>query len=304
MSQDPFSGDPACEVHHRYAVVNGVRLHYVETAPQADSVKANAKLCLLLHGFPEFWYSWRRQIPALAAAGFRVIAVDQRGYNESDKPRGVASYRLDLLTSDVAGLIAHAGQQKAHVIGHDWGGAIAWAVAMRHPEVVDKLVVLNAPHPAVFFRELRVPRQMLRSWYVLFFQVPVLPELFIRFGNYSFLDRMLLREPVHRDAFSADDVLLYKQALSQPGALTAAINYYRAAIRYRRDAQRAIRRITTPTLLLWGERDRYLGLALTKGLEPWVPDLRIQRIADASHWVQNDAPEQVNRALLAFLRVR
>jgi pimeloyl-ACP methyl ester carboxylesterase len=304
LRTETLPGDPACVVHHRYAVVNGVRLHYVEAEAQADSVKDDAKVCLLLHGFPEYWYSWRRQIPALAAAGFRVVAVDMRGYNESDKPPGVASYRLALLTADVAGLIAHTGQQKAHVIGHDWGGAIAWAVAMRLPEVVDKLVVLNAPHPAVFFRELRVPRQMLRSWYVLFFQFPVLPEWFLRFRNFSFLDRTLLQEPVHRDAFSAADVRHYKQALSQPGALTAAINYYRAAIRYHHDAQRAIRRITTPTLLLWGERDRYLGLPLTQGLEPWVPDLRIQRIADASHWVQNDAPEQINRALLAFLPVR
>jgi pimeloyl-ACP methyl ester carboxylesterase len=301
---EALPGDPPCAVRHCYAVVNGVRLHYVEAEPQAETVKGSAKLCLLLHGFPEFWYSWRRQIPALAAAGFRVWAVDQRGYNESDKPHGVANYRVDLLTADVAGLIAHAGQQKAHVIGHDWGGAIAWAVAMRYPQVVDKLVILNAPHPAVFFRELRTPPQLLRSWYFLFFQLPVLPELFLRVGNYSFLDRALLREPVHRDAFSAQDVRLYKQALSQPGALTAAINYYRATIRVRRDSQRAVRRITAPTLLLWGERDRYLGLALSKGLEPWVPDLRVQRIPDASHWLQNDAPEQVNRALLAFLRVR
>jgi epoxide hydrolase 4 len=281
---------------HQTALVNGVRLHYVEAG--------DGPLVVLLHGFPEFWYSWHRQIPALAAAGFRVIAVDQRGYNESDKPPGVGSYRLDLLTADVAGLIAHADRQKAHIVGHDWGGAVAWAVAMQRPEVVDKLVVLNAPHPAAFFRELRTPRQLLRSWYVLFFQLPVLPEMFLRRGNYSFLDRALLDEPVRPDAFSAEDVRLYKEALSRPGALTAAINYYRAALRYRRDAQRAIRRITAPTLLLWGERDRYLGLALTEGLEPWVPDLRIRTIPDASHWVQNDSPEQVNQALLAFLRVR
>jgi pimeloyl-ACP methyl ester carboxylesterase len=297
-------GDPPCAVRHCYAIINGVRLHYVEAEPQAETVKGSAKLCLLLHGFPEFWYSWRRQIPALAAAGFRVLAVDQRGYNESDKPRGVGNYRIDLLTADVAGLVAHAGVPRAHIVGHDWGGAVAWAVAMRHPEVVDRLVVLNAPHPAAFFRELRTPRQLLRSWYILFFQLPALPELFLRRGNYAFLDRALLREPVHRDAFSAAEVRLYKEALAQPGALTAAINYYRAAIRYRRDARRTFRRVTAPTLLLWGERDPYLGRALTKGLEAWVPDLRVRCFPDASHWVQNDAPEQVNQALLAFLRVR
>src|SRR5579859_3244511 len=132
---------------HRYAVVNGVRLHYVQSG--------NGPLVVLLHGFPEFWYSWHRQIPVLATADFRVLAVDQRGYNGSDKPPGVDSYRIEALTADVAGLIAHAGYAKAHVIGHDWGGVVAWAVAMRHPDVVDKLVVLNAPHPAAYLRELQ-----------------------------------------------------------------------------------------------------------------------------------------------------
>jgi epoxide hydrolase 4 len=293
---ETLPGNLPCMVHHRHTVVNGVRLHYVEAG--------NGPLVVLLHGFPEFWYCWRRQIPALAAAGYRVVAVDQRGYNESDKPEGVSSYRVDRLAADVAALVARIGCEKAHIVGHDWGGAVAWAVAVRHPEVVDKLVILNAPHPAAFFRELHHQDQLRRSWYVFFFQLPVLPEWFLRFGNYSFLDRALQTEPVHAVAFSPEDVRLYKQALSRPGALTAAINYYRAALRYRREGQRSLRRITAPTLLLWGERDRYLGLALLEGLEPWVPDLRVRRIPDSSHWVQNDAPEQVNAALLAFLRTR
>jgi pimeloyl-ACP methyl ester carboxylesterase len=293
---ETLPGNSPCVVQHRYAVVNGVRLHYV--------VAGDGPLVVLLHGFPEFWYSWRRQIPVLAAAGYRVVAVDQRGYNQSDKPEGVSSYRIDRLAADVAGLIEHAGSDKAHVVGHDWGGAVAWAVAMRHPEVVDKLAILNAPHPAAFFRALHHQDQLRRSWYVFFFQLPVLPELYLRFGNYSFLDRTLLSEPVHADAFSAADVRLYKQALARQGALTAAINYYRAALRYQRDGQRSLRRVTAPTLMLWGERDRYLGLPLLDGLEPWVPDLRIRRIPDSSHWVQNDAPDQVNAALLAFLRTR
>jgi pimeloyl-ACP methyl ester carboxylesterase len=278
---------------HRYAVVNGLRLHYVEAG--------EGPLVVLLHGFPEFWYSWHRQIPALAAAGFHVLAVDQRGYNESDKPAGVDRYRIEALTDDAAGLIAHAGHAKAHVIGHDWGGVVAWAVAMRHADVVDKLVILNAPHPAAYLRELQTTDQRLRSWYVLFFQLPVLPELLIRAGNYALLERGLRREPVNPDAFTADDLRLYKEAVSQPGALTAALNYYRAAYRHRREARTLLRRVTAPTLLLWGERDRYLSLRLTEGLEPWVPDLRVERIPDASHWVQNDAPERVNVALVAFL---
>jgi pimeloyl-ACP methyl ester carboxylesterase len=278
---------------HRYAVVNGLRLHYVEAG--------EGPLVVLLHGFPEFWYSWHRQIPALAAAGFHVLAVDQRGYNESDKPAGVDRYRIEALTDDAAGLIAHAGYAKAHVIGHDWGGVVAWAVAMRHADVVDKLVILNAPHPAAYLRELQTTDQRLRSWYVLFFQLPVLPELLIRAGNYALLERGLRREPVNPDAFTADDLRLYKEAVSQPGALTAALNYYRAAYRHRREARTLRRRVTAPTLLLWGERDRYLTLRLTEGLEPWASDLRVERIPDASHWVQNDAPDRVNLALVAFL---
>jgi len=278
---------------HRYAIVNGLRLHYVEAG--------DGPLVVLLHGFPEFWYSWHRQIPVLAAAGFHGLAVDQRGYDESDKPPGVDSYRIEALTDDVAGLIAHAGCVKAHVIGHDWGGVIAWAVAMRQPDVVDKLVILNAPHPAAYLRELQTTDQRLRSWYVLLFQLPVLPELLIRAGNYALLERGLRREPVNPDAFTVEDVRLYKQALSRPGALTGALNYYRAAYRHRRVARTLLRRVTAPTLLVWGERDRYLSLRLTEGLEPWVPDLRVERIPDASHWVQNDAPERVNRALIGFL---
>jgi pimeloyl-ACP methyl ester carboxylesterase len=202
----------------------------------------------------------------------------------------------------VAALVAHAGYRQAHIVGHDWGGVIAWAVAMRRPEVVDKLAVLNAPHPAAFLRELRTRDQLLRSWYVLFFQLPGLPELLLRSGDYAFLERTLLREPVHSEAFTAEDVRLYKRALSRPGALTAALNYYRAMFRHRRAGRRQICRITAPTLLLWGERDRYLGPRLTEGLEPWVPNLRVQRFPDASHWVQNDVPEAVNGALVAFLR--
>jgi epoxide hydrolase 4 len=291
---ETLPGDPPCVVRHRHALVNGVRLHYAEAGDGPPVV--------LLHGFPEFWYSWHRQIPALAADGFRVLAPDLRGYNESDKPAGVRNYRVEVLIGDVAGLIAHACRDKAHVVGHDWGGVIAWAVAMHHPAAVDKLVVLNAPHPAAYLRELRTREQRLRSWYVLFFQLPGLPEVLIRAGNFALLERGLRSQPVHPGAFTDTDVQLYKRALSQPGALTAALNYYRAAFRHRRAAYRQIGRVTAPTLLLWGERDPYLGLRLTEGLEPWVPDLRVECIADASHWVQNDTPERVNRALLAFLR--
>jgi pimeloyl-ACP methyl ester carboxylesterase len=280
---------------HGEGIVNGVRLHYVEAG--------SGPLVVLLHGFPEFWYSWRYQIPALAAAGYHVVAPDLRGYNTSEKPPGVRSYMLDTLTDDVLGLIHHMGEQSAVVVGHDWGGAVAWNVPMRHPHVVDTLIVLNAPHPAAFLRELRTPGQMAKSWYMLFFQAPWLPEALFRAANYAVVERTFRTDPVRRDAFSEDDIRRYKRALSRPGALTATINYYRAL--FRRNPREAIRPpppITCPTLVIWGERDRYLGVPLTEGLEQWVSNVRVERIPEASHWVQIDAPDQVNQLMLDFLR--
>ncbi len=279
---------------HREAVVNGVRLHYVE--------QGQGPLVVLLHGFPEFWYSWRHQIPALAEAGFRVIAPDQRGYNTSEKPRGVRSYRVEHLVDDVAALIQHAGESRATVVGHDWGGAVAWAVPMLRPEVVDKLIVMNAPHRQAYNRELRRFRQLLRSWYVFFFQLPWLPEAGIRFRQYRLIDNVLRREPKRPGAFSEDDIAAYKQALAQPGALSAGINYYRAAVRRNPFASSMLRQIDTPTLLIWGEEDPYLGIRLTEGLQQWVPKIRVERIPNASHWVQIDAAERVNELMIDFLR--
>ncbi|MGH2599418.1 MAG: alpha/beta fold hydrolase, partial [Dehalococcoidia bacterium] len=266
---------------HGEATVNGVRLHYVEAG--------SGPLVLLLHGFPEFWYSWRHQIPVLAAAGYHVVAPDMRGYNTSAKPRGVRSYALEPLTGDVLGLIRHFGAERATVVGHDWGGAVAWYVPMRYPDAVERLIVLNAPHPAALMRELHTLDQLRRSWYVFVFQIPWLPEAAVRARGYAMLDRTLRTDPARPDAFSDDDIRRYKRALAQPGALTAAINYYRAA--FRRDprtATRDLRPITCPTLLIWGERDRYLSPRLTEGLDRWVPNLRVERIPDASHWVQVD----------------
>jgi pimeloyl-ACP methyl ester carboxylesterase len=278
---------------HHEATVNGVRLHYAAAGA--------GPLVLLLHGFPEFWYTWQHQLPALAAAGFRAVAPDLRGYNLSDKPRGVRPFRIETLARDVAELIAHLGADRAAVVGHDWGGAIAWEVAMNHPARVGRLAILNAPHPARFFRELRNPRQLLRSWYVFFFQLPGLPEWWVRRGNYAALEHILRTDPVRPGTFSDEDVRAYREALDQPGALTAAINYYRAAFRWGWGAARRAKPVACPTLVLWGLQDRYLGPRLTEGLEPWAPNLEVVRLADASHWVQNDAAEEVNRRLVAFL---
>lgn len=301
---ETLPGHPPCPVHHRFAKVNGVRLHYVEANPATSNrdEAASGKLCLMLHGFPEFWYSWRHQIPALAAAGFRVLAPDLRGYNLSEKPRGISAYRIECLMGDMLGLIDHAGAAKGAVVGHDWGGVLAWHLAMYHPQVVEKLIILNAPHPAAYRREMQSRMQLLKSWYVLFFQVPGLPELLLGIGDFDWLGRMLKRQPINPQAFGPEDVRRYKQAMARPGALTAALHYYRAFVRFRR--QRRIPddpRIRTPVLLLWGERDSYLIPRLTEGLDAWVKELRIVRFPDVSHWVQNDAPERVNRLMIDFL---
>ena len=285
-------------VHHQ-ATVNGVRLHYVEAG--------TGPLVLLLHGFPDFWYSWRYQLPALAAAGFRVLAPDLRGYNRSDKPRGVAAYRIELIADDIAALVRHAAggtpamDERAALAGHDWGGIAALYAAKRHPSLVERLILLNAPHPGAFARELRKPTQWLRSSYALFFQIPWLPEWLLSARHYGLIRRVLRRDPARRDAFTDEDISRYVEALSQPGALTAALNYYRAAMRSLPRITRQLGRLDTPTLVIWGERDRFLNASLTCGLEQWLPRVRVERLGAASHWVQHDEPERVSRLMIHFL---
>jgi pimeloyl-ACP methyl ester carboxylesterase len=279
---------------HQRILIRGLHLHLVEVG--------TGPLVVLLHGFPECWYSWRHQLPALADAGFRAVAPDLRGYNLSDKPPGVRNYQLKLVVEDVAGLIRQLGAPHAVVVGHDWGGVIAWQLAADHPELVSRLVVLNAPHPSAFRRELRRPWQWLRSWYILFFQLPALPEWLMGWGDYALLERTLTAPPIRPGGFTPEDIRVYKHALARPGARAAALSYYRAALRYRRETARHRPPITVPTLLIWGERDPYLGIGLSDNLNAWVPNLRVERLADAGHWVQNEEPERVNRLILDFLR--
>jgi epoxide hydrolase 4 len=293
-----MSGAEAPVWTHREGRVNGVRLHWVE--------QGEGPLVVLLHGFPEFWYAWRRQIPALAAAGFRAVAPDLRGYNLSDKPRGVRAYRIEALLGDLEGLIGHLGAEqgetRAHVVGHDWGGAFAWYAPLFLPERLLSLSLLNAPHPLAFRRELRTSAaQRKKSSYVFFFQLPWLPERRIRAGNFALLAKMLRRDPVTPGAFTDEDVRLYVEALARPGALTAAVNWYRAALRFPPRVRGRAWPEGLKTLLVWGARDRYLGPGLLEGLDRWVPELTIERIPDASHWVQADAPARVNQLLVRFL---
>jgi epoxide hydrolase 4 len=282
------------ELAHRYADLGDVRLHYVEAG--------EGPLVLLLHGFPQFWYQWRHQIPVLVEAGFRVVAPDMRGYNLSDKPLGVRAYRVELLARDVERLILACGEQTAVVVGHDWGAIAAWIAAMRHPERVEKLAILNVPHPARSLDGLLSPMQLLRSSYVFFFQIPRLPEEVIRAGDFALLRSVFRSDPVQPEALTAEDIERYIEAIAQPGVLTASLNYYRALLRNPREMRALLQRVEAPVLVIWGEKDRFLSRRLAEPPRLWVPNLiRVKRLPDASHWVAEDRPLEVNTLLLDFL---
>lgn len=268
-----------------------VRLH---VARQGQGPKV-----LLLHGFPEFWFSWREQMRALADAGFEAIAPDLRGYHLSDKPEGSASYALPHLRRDLAGLLDAVGAEKLPVIGHDWGGVLAFSFAAHHPSRVSRLSVLNAPHPRRMLRAIASPAQLRRSWYVFLFQLPGLPERFLS-GRDS-LTRLFKAASKRREAFGEDVLARYRGAMDQPGAATATLNWYRAALRRPRDLWETPP-IHAPTQLLWGEQDEALGTELLDGLEKELTSFHIERFPAAGHFLHHDAPEAVNASLLRFLR--
>jgi pimeloyl-ACP methyl ester carboxylesterase len=272
----------------------GVSLHAVAAG--------SGPLVVLLHGFPDFWYGWRHQLPALAAAGYRAVALDLRGYNLSDRPPRVEDYRLDLVADDVASVIAALGGRAHMVVGHDWGGAVAWHLATRHPGVFTRLAILNSPHPARFKRLMRErPTQALAASYMVAFQVPWLAERALGAFDHALLRRVWRAAHARRGAFTRDDEAAYIAAMSRPGALTAALSYYRAVARHGATVPAERRRLPHPVKLVWGMRDPALSPRNTEGLERWVPDVRVLRIPDAGHWVMVDAPEATNAELLSFL---
>ena len=295
------------EIRHGYAQANGIRLHYAESGSGDD-------LVILLHGFPEFWYSWRHQLSALGKQ-FHVVAPDMRGYNLSEKPPRVEDYSTDLLAGDVIGLIDHFGAKKAAIVGHDWGAGVAWAVAQKYPERVSKLAVLQVP-PAAAWRANLSFGQLLRCWYMFFFQLPRVPEWAIRRNSFRGLDRVFKEKVGRLGSFTDDDVEIYREALGQPGALTSAINYYRANVfRIMRGSKTAAttepsgekgkgkdRRIRVPTLFIFGEQDIAILPQTVRGVENYIDaPYREVRIPDSGHWVQNEAVKEVNTALMEFL---
>ena len=279
--------------HHQIST-NGIRLHVVQTGP------VTGPLVLLLHGFPEFWYGWRHQLPALAAAGYRVWAPDLRGYNESEKPQGIAAYRLEVLAADIIGLMDAAGQEQACLVGHDWGGVITWWIAIHAPQRLQRMVVINAPHGAAMRQQLRRhPAQWLRSAYVGWFQLPWLPELVTRVGRGRLLVRAL-QQSSRPGTFTPADLERYREAWSQPQALRAMLNWYRALLR--RPPQRPTSGpVTVPTLLLWGANDRFLGREMAHASLEQCQQGQLVMFEEATHWVHHEQSVRVNGLLETFL---
>ncbi|MGV2826914.1 alpha/beta fold hydrolase [Myxosarcina sp. GI1(2024)] len=281
------------EWNHQFISTDGVKLHYVS--------QGEGKLMLMLHGFPEFWYSWRHQITEFAS-DYRTVAPDLRGYNDSDKPQGVAAYSISKLIEDVRGVIRGLGYEECILIGHDWGGAIAWNFAYAYPELVEKLIVLNVPHPAKFAAGIQTPQQLLKSWYIFAFQLPWLPELVLQANDYQAIATMLQQMAVDKLAFSPEDLEAFKNAAAKRGALTAMINYYRCLGNQVLSGRRTSWGVLEiPTLMIWGEKDAALGKELTYGTEAYVRDLQIKYIPNCSHWVQQERPVLVNQYIREFL---
>lgn len=280
-------------VRFTWRVCNGVRLHVAEAGPD------DGPLVILLHGFPEFWFEWRDQIAALTGAGFRLVMPDQRGYNLSDKPKGIASYDVDQLSADVLALASHYTNDPFRLVGHDWGALTAWWTATRHPEKLRTLCVLNCPHPAVWTDAMKNdPIQRKASWYVRVFSIPWLPELLLRSRNFRGLVDAIrgANRPV-----PDDEVEMYRRAWAQPGALTAMLNWYRAVLRHKFDPV-APGSIKLPVHIIWGKKDIAALPALAEKSMTLCSNATLTFLPDATHWVAHDEPERVNAILLSALK--
>jgi len=277
----------------KYVETNGIKLHVVETGPKEGPV------IFFLHGFPEFWYAWRRQMDFFAPRGYRVIVPDQRGYNLSDKPPGVTPYRVDELAKDIVGLMDYYGQEKIFLVGHDWGGAVSWWVALKYPERLKKLVIMNCSHPLVFRKHLLGnPKQMQKSWYVFYFQLPGVVDKFASDGNYEWPVQVLV-ETSRPGTFSGEDLEKYREAFRQPGAFTSMVNWYRAAFQAKSEPP-ADFRVKVPTLILWGLDDVAFVPEQADESVAFCERGRLEKFPDCSHWIEHEKAEVINPMILNF----
>ena len=290
-----WNPDPDSGITIRAVTAGGLTFEVAEAG-------AGDRLALCLHGFPELHFSWRHQMPLLAAMGYRVWAPNQRGYGASSRPAGVASYTMDQLVADVAALFDASGAKTLTLIAHDWGGAVAWHFAINRVRPLTRLVVMNLPHPRCFAAALKHAPQRRRSWYIGAFQIPWLPERLLAANDAAAVRRAFTHMAIDKSRFPNEVLDVYAAAALRPGALTAMINWYRAAVRYR--DKMAIRnggRVDVPTLIVWGEADTALGLETLDDTDQYVADLTIRRLPHVSHWVQQEAPEAVNAILADWL---
>lgn len=285
------------EVRTEFIRANGMDFE-VFTCGEGD------RLALCLHGFPEVALSWLDQMLLLSGMGYRVWAPNQRGYGRTSRPYGMRHYAIEELMADVAGLIDASGARSVVLLGHDWGGIVAWCFATRALRTLERLVIINVPHPACFARALRPPGQILRSWYVLAFQLPWIPERILGWNGAEQVVQSILKTSAAPDRFPRDLLALTRANADQPGALTGMLHWYRAFVRgggFERQLRQGFGVIKTPTLLLWGEKDRFLEKYATDGTAEFVQDLTLHFLPGISHWVQQDAPAACNDALTRFL---
>ncbi|MEE1876234.1 alpha/beta fold hydrolase [Altererythrobacter litoralis] len=278
----------------KWIEANGLTFEVAE-AGQGD------RLALCLHGFPELHYSWRHQMPLLAQLGYRVWAPNMRGYGGTSRPKRKKDYRLDNLTADVAALIDASGAKEVTLLAHDWGALVAWQFAIQQVRPLTRLVIMNVPHPLCGRRELKHWRQLKKSWYMFFFQLPRLPERMLGRDDAQPISRIFRESAVNKDRFTREEAEPYRAAAAQPGALTAMVNYYRALFQTRDGLRLGDGIVHVPTLVIWGEQDLAIDIHVLDGMDQYVPDLTVRRFPNASHWVQQDIPDEVNAALKEWL---
>lgn len=292
--QASWHPDPGSGIAIRWVEANGLTFEVAEAGE-------GKRLALCLHGFPELHYSWRHQMPMLAGMGYRVWAPNMRGYGGSDRPQGTLAYRLENLAADVAGLIDASEAEEVTLIAHDWGAIVAWYFAIRKIRPLARLVILNVPHPLCGRREMKHWYQLRKSWYIFFFQLPGLPERMLGRDDAAPIARIFRDSAVNKSLFTGDEVEPYRAAAARPGALTAMINYYRALLQTPDIRRIGDGRVDVPTLVLWGEQDVAIDIRVLDGMDAYVRDLTVRRFPQASHWVQQDIPEELNAALGEWL---
>jgi pimeloyl-ACP methyl ester carboxylesterase len=283
------------DLRERFIETNGIKLHVMEAGP------LDGPMILFLHGFPEFWYAWRKQVDYFADRGYLVVAPDQRGYNLSDKPQGIVSYKIDELAKDIVGLVDAYGRKKIYLVGHDWGASVSWWVALKYPDRIMKLVILNVPHPKVMAKTMFTnPQQMQKSWYIFYFQLPGAVEKFASANNYAW-PVQLLATTSRPGAFQTEELEEYRKAFMQPGAFSAMVNWYRAMVQTQQEPPKSFD-VTVPMLLMWGEQDIAMLAEMADESMAYCKQGKLIKFPDASHWIQHEEADKVNPLIEDFFK--